>query len=105
MTNSTKRNSGAKSRSEATETVATTPELHPRKSRKKPRFPLWLHSGTGQWAKKILGQMYYFGTDKDKALARYVWDKPHREAGRIPPPFQAEETRLTLKKLGDNFLS
>lgn len=45
------------------------------------RFPLWLHPG-GHWAKKFHGRVYYFGRDKDAALARYVAEWPDIVAGR-----------------------
>ena len=35
------------------------------------KFPLTLHP-TGQYCKKIKGKLYYFGTDKAKALQRYL---------------------------------
>lgn len=48
----------------------------------KPRFPLWFHKGSGQWAKTVRGRRYYFGTDKDQALARYIAERQQLEAGR-----------------------
>jgi len=69
----------------------------------KPRFPLWLHSGTGQWTKKIGGRMFYFGTDKDAALAECLRVKDDLEAGRQPPP--KDDERLTLKTLANTFLT
>ena len=35
------------------------------------KFPLTQHS-TGQYWKKILGKMYYFGSDKKEALQSYL---------------------------------
>ena len=35
------------------------------------KFPLTLHP-TGQYCKKIKGKIRYFGTDKKKALERYL---------------------------------
>ena len=37
------------------------------------KFPLTLHP-TGQFYKKIKGKLYYFGTEKQKALQRYLED-------------------------------
>jgi len=90
MVNSTLRTSAAKSPKRT-------------KSKAKPRFPLWLHSGTGQWTKKIKGKMYYFGTDKDIALAEYLRVKDDLEAGRQSAP-KADEV-LTLKELANVFLT
>ena len=62
----------------------------PRRSKttpsRKPRFPLWLHSGTGQWAKKIKGRVFYFGTNKDAALEEYIRVKDDQggEGGQSP---------------------
>jgi len=35
------------------------------------KFPLTLHP-TGQYCKKIKGKIRYFGTDKKKALEKYL---------------------------------
>jgi len=77
----------------------------PRTSRKKPAkpsYPLWLHS-TGQWCKKIRGRFYYFGTDRDAALAEYTRVKDDLRAGRTPKPADAEG--MTLKTLCNRFLT
>jgi integrase len=56
------------------------------------KFPLSRHS-TGQWRKKIHGHIYYFGTDKDAALARYVAERAGLEAGIT--------TEKTSRRFGD----
>src|SRR5262245_66053936 len=51
-------------------------------TRKAPdKFPLWLHP-IGQWCKKHKGRPYYFGTDRDAALKRYVNEWPDIVAGK-----------------------
>ena len=76
----------------------------PRRSRAKDaRFPLWLHSGTGQWAKKIRGRTYYFGTDQDAALKEYLRVKDDLQAGRIPRAPKPDD--VTLKRLCNAFLT
>ena len=50
-----------------------------------PEYPLFAHA-SNQWAKKIKGRMWYFGTldDPDAALAKYD-DQIHEiQAGRDP---------------------
>lgn len=69
----------------------------------KPKFPLWLHTGSGQWAKTIRGHRYYFGTDRDKALAEYTRTRDDLEAGRVPQPPDSE--RPTLKLAVNTFLT
>lgn len=49
----------------------------------RPKFPLRLHA-TGQWTCKRKGVQYYFGTDKDEALRRYMQVKDDLDAGRKP---------------------
>jgi len=81
----------------------STRQTSRRKSpRKKPVFPLWLHS-TGQWCKKVKGRFYYFGTDRDVALAEYLRVKDDLAAGRTPKPADADG--LTLLTLCSRFLT
>jgi integrase len=73
-------------------------------ARRKPRATLWLHSGSGQWAKKIRGKVYYFGTNFDEALRRYMRVRDDLEAGR---PLRSWSTAdidgLTLIELCNHF--
>ena len=46
-------------------------------------FPLFAHA-SGQWAKKIKSKMWYFGTDPDEALKRYLDEVNDIQAGRDP---------------------
>lgn len=72
-----------------------------RKKPAKPSYPLWLHS-TGQWCKKIRGRFFYFGLDKDAALAEYMRVKSDLQAGRTPRPIEADG--ITLLVLCNRFL-
>ena len=43
----------------------------PRRKTRSDKFPLTLHP-TGQYCKKIKGKIHYFGTDKKRALEKYL---------------------------------
>ena len=62
----------------------TKPNSKKRKTRSD-KFPLTLHP-TGQYCKKIKGKLYYFGSDKKKALQRYLNQAGDLHAGRNPKP-------------------
>jgi integrase len=66
------------------------------------KFPLWLHP-RGFWCKKINGRFFYFGKDKDAALAEYVRVREDLEAGRTPRPKEAAD--LTVAQLINEFLT
>lgn len=65
------------------------------------KFPLTLHP-TGQYCKKIRGKLYYFGTDKQQALQRYLEQAADLRAGRRPKSNSC--SRLTLKTLCNLYL-
>ncbi len=64
-------------------------------------FPLFLHR-TGQWAKKVRQKIHYFGTDKQKALERWLAEKDYLLAGRKPP--KAGSNSLSVGRLVNLFL-
>jgi integrase len=65
-------------------------------------FPLFPHA-TGRWAKKIRGQMHYFGpwSDPDAALTKYLEQRDSLHAGRKP---RDESDGTTIKELCNQFL-
>ena len=73
----------------------------PRKPRK--NFPLWPHP-SGQWAKKINGNTYYFGrwSDPDGAEEKYKAERDDLMAGRIPRDRQPGG--CTIQALCEKFL-
>ncbi|MHC4538816.1 MAG: tyrosine-type recombinase/integrase [Planctomycetota bacterium] len=64
------------------------------------RFPLTLHK-TGQYCKKIGGRTYYFGTDKEQALQRYLHQAAylHLAGGRPARPADRAISLGTLSRL------
>jgi len=66
------------------------------------KFPLTLHK-TGQYCKKIRGKLYYFGSDKKKALHRYLEQAADLHAGRLPKPRSTSDA-LSIKDLCNLYL-
>lgn len=64
----------------------------------KQQLPLFKHRN-GQWAKKILGKIYYFGTDYDAALDSFLEQRDHLYAGRGKPEKSTEPTLVELANL------
>jgi hypothetical protein len=65
----------------------------------KSRFPLSLHR-TGQWYKKIRGEFFYSGADKDEAHRRYLEVAAALHAGHtnaVPGP--GGEHSLTFRNI------
>jgi len=66
------------------------------------KFSLTLHK-TGQYCKKIRGKLYYFGTDEQQALQRYLEQATFLHAGKLSKPKSAVEG-LSIKTLGNLYL-
>jgi integrase len=80
---------------------AATPGGKPEKPR--PDFPLFAHE-CGQWCKKILGKLYYFGVwaDPHAALDKYLKERDALHQGKKP----REETEgLTVIYAANHFLT
>jgi integrase len=84
--------------SDFTTTTATS-----KPSKPYPDFPLFPHA-TKRWAKKIRGQIHYFGpwSDPDGALAKYLDQKDALHAGRRP---REASDGVTVKELCNQFLN
>jgi integrase len=81
----------------------STPTLTPAKPARPDGSPLFWHA-TGRWAKKIRGQLHYFGRGShDDALALYQQQAPDLHAGRRPR--DEEPGGLTVYQLCAKFLT
>lgn len=67
-----------------------------------PEFPLWPNPN-GQWCKKIRGRIRYFGVwrDPESALAKYLAEVDHWQAGQTPPAKLTTVANLLDAFLGD----
>jgi integrase len=83
-------------------TADTSTDKPAKPSKPYPDFPLFPHA-TGRWAKKIRGQMHYFGpwSDPDAALTKYLEQRDSLHAGRKP---REESDGTTIKELCNQFL-
>ncbi|MFC1793381.1 tyrosine-type recombinase/integrase [Planctomycetota bacterium] len=66
------------------------------------KFPLTLHP-TGQYCKKIKGKIRYFGTDKNKALEKYLAQATYLHGAQSLIP-KISNGKMTLKQLCDLYL-
>jgi integrase len=84
-------------------TAPTPTDKSAKPTKPPPEFPLFPHA-SGQWAKKIRGQLHYFGVraDPDDALTKYSEQKDDLHAGRKPRPQQAG---VTVKDVANDFLN
>jgi integrase len=66
------------------------------------KCPLTLHK-TGQYCKKIRGKIYYFGTDKKTAVARYLEQATYLHAGKLPKQ-KTPGDQMSIKTLCNLYL-
>src|SRR4030043_2076377 len=67
------------------------------------KFPLTLHP-TGQYCKKIKGKIRYFGTDKKKALEKYLAQSTYLHGAQSLVQ-KTSNGKMNLKQLCDLYLS
>jgi integrase len=87
------------------ESDSTTPAAPGKPAKPHPDFPLFPHA-TRRWAKKIRGQLHYFGPweDPDGALDNYLKQKDDLHAGRKPRD-GAAAAGATVRELCNKFLN
>ncbi len=74
----------------------------PKRKTRSDKSPLTLHP-TGQYCKKIKGKIHYFGSNKQKALQKYLDQATwlHGTQGDVQKP---KDENMTLKQLCDMYL-
>jgi integrase len=75
---------------------------NPKRKTRSDKFPLTLHT-TGQYCKKIKGKIYYFGSDKKKALTRYLEEAAYLHLGKGTRPKSAGDS-ISIKILCNLYL-
>ena len=68
-----------------------------KRKKRSDKFPLTLHN-TNQYCKKIKGKLYYFGTNKQQALERYLVQAAYLHSGKMPK-HRPSRDRLSIKEL------
>ena len=66
------------------------------------KFPLTLHP-TGQYCKKIKGRIHYFGSNKKRALERYLDQAAYLHGGQNGTAARAGGT-MSIRELRDLYL-
>ena len=74
----------------------------PKRKRRSDKFPLTRHP-TGQYCKKIKGKIRYFGTDKKKALERYLAQATYLHGSQSLMQ-KASNGKMPLRQLCDLYL-
>ncbi|MHC4114684.1 MAG: tyrosine-type recombinase/integrase [Planctomycetota bacterium] len=74
----------------------------PKRKTRSDKFPLTLHP-TGQYCKKIKGKIHYFGSNKQKALQKYL-DQATWLHGTQKDMQKLKDENMTLKQLCDMYL-
>lgn len=75
--------------------IKSTESKPARKPPKPPKkFPLWAHTGSGQWAKKIGKQTYYFGSWRRDPKGEAALEQFFQDWESIPtyPYFKSKKT-------------
>src|SRR3954469_24843525 len=86
------------------ESHRTAPAIASKPAKPYAEFPLFPHA-TGRWAKKIRGQMHYFGpwADPEAALRKYLDQRDALHAGRKPR--EVVSAGVTVKDVCNAFLN
>ena len=74
----------------------------PKRKTRSDKFPLTLHP-TGQFCKKIRGKLYYFGTDKQRALELYIEQAAYLHTAKANRS-KAAANYVSLKTLSNLYL-